>query len=96
MILSEVLGLLERRGGATLSEIASAVHAPADAVELMLGTLQRRGLVRCKMPSAGCGSSCTQCTQKPTAIYLPAQAAPETADAKDCAIAAPARREGRR
>ncbi len=96
MILSKVLGLLERRGGATLAEIAAAVDAPQDAVELMLETLQRRGLVRRETPSAGCGSSCTQCAQKPTAIYLPAQAAPETTDVKECVIAVPVRREGRR
>lgn len=94
MILSDVLTLLKQRGGASLDEIAVAVDAPSDAVELMLDTLQRRRLVNRVLPSPGCGSSCNHCAQKPTAIYMPAKSTAKTAEpqsSQECVLTLPGR-----
>ena len=65
MILGRVLDYLAANRVASPTQIAAGIGSTPDAVRGMLGTLQRRGLVR----SAGCGAGCRQCTEPELEMY---------------------------
>jgi putative ferrous iron transport protein C len=70
MILADIRDYLERRGQATLADIALHFDAEPDAVRGMLDIWIRKGKVHKKMATASCGSSCSQCDSAATEIYV--------------------------
>jgi hypothetical protein len=69
MILGRILDFLAAHRVASLGEIAAAVGSSPDAVQGMLDTLQRKGLVHRYQPQGGCGTTCRQCTQGTLEVY---------------------------
>ncbi|HPE79854.1 MAG TPA: FeoC-like transcriptional regulator [Gammaproteobacteria bacterium] len=88
MILTRILGFLERRQVASLAEIAQAVGSTPDAVRNMLQTLQRKGLVHPYQPQGGCGSRCRQCAQGSAELYAHGAAPVQAVDVTQCGLIA--------
>ena len=70
MILADIKHYLERRGQATLADIALHLDADPDAVRGMLDVWIRKQKVYKKMATAACGDSCSQCDSAKTEIYV--------------------------
>ncbi|HFD80041.1 MAG TPA: sugar metabolism transcriptional regulator [Gammaproteobacteria bacterium] len=70
MILSDIRRYLERRGQATLADIALHFDTDPQAVRGMLEIWIRKGKVQRRSATAACGSSCSQCDPATTEIYV--------------------------
>ncbi len=70
MILSDIRNYLEKRGQASLADIALHFEADPDAVRGMLDVWIRKNRVHKQMATLSCGDSCTQCDPTTTEIYV--------------------------
>jgi hypothetical protein len=70
MILAEIREYLQRRGRASLADIALHFDIDAGALRGMLDVWMRKGKVRRQLATASCGSSCCQCQAAATEIYF--------------------------
>jgi hypothetical protein len=69
MMLDRLAAYLQRRGSASLTDIALHLDADESAVRPMLDLLMRKGKVIAIDPSRGCGSGCGQCASAEKASY---------------------------
>ena len=56
-MLTRIMTLLDERGSLTIEELVRATGASRDAIDGMLATLQRKGLVKVQQVAAGSGCS---------------------------------------
>ncbi len=70
MILADIRDYLERRGQASLADIATHFDTPLDALRGMLAVWIRKGKIHKRLATAACGSSCSQCESATTEIYV--------------------------
>jgi hypothetical protein len=69
MILSQIASYLSEHRRASLANLAIGLRAAPEAVEGMLSTLERKGLVR-RLPScASCTKGCGGCDPATLQIY---------------------------
>jgi hypothetical protein len=69
VILNQISDYLQRRGEATVADIALHVDADASAVRIMLDRLAAKGKVTRLEMTPGCGSKCQKCQPEATEIY---------------------------
>ena len=69
MILSQIAAYIEKRGQASLADIALHFDADPDAIRGMLDVWVRKGRIVRLDSQAGCGTSCTQCDSNATEVY---------------------------
>ena len=68
-MLSRIITLLGERGDLTVTELMQATGASRDALDGMLTTLQRRGLIdRQQLPEAGSCAGCDAGEAKPSPV----------------------------
>ncbi|MGD2073938.1 MAG: FeoC-like transcriptional regulator [Gammaproteobacteria bacterium] len=70
MILSEIREYLQRRGQATLNDIALHFDAEPAALQGMLEVWIGKGKVRRNRITSACGSGCSRCDPFSTEIYV--------------------------
>ena len=73
LMLARIMMLLEERGSLTTDELVRATGASRDAIDGMLATLQRKGLVNVQQSATGSG--CSGCgvadkTVRPPVVQL--------------------------
>lgn len=81
MILSDIRDYLEKRGQASLGDIALHFDSDPAAIQGMLDVWIRKGKVEKRAATASCGSSCQQCDPATTEIYRWVES-PSKADAQ--------------
>ncbi len=69
MILSDIRHYLQKRGQASLADLALHFDADPDAIRGMLQVWMRKGMVHKQVATASCGSSCTKCDSAAIEIY---------------------------
>ena len=78
-MLGDIIGYLERREVAGLAEIAAALDTPPEAVQGMLDTLEKKGILARYQAPQGCGSPCRQCPGAELPLYCLASGRPAVA-----------------
>ncbi|MBB3103689.1 FeoC-like transcriptional regulator [Azomonas macrocytogenes] len=69
MILAQLNEYLHQHGRASLSDMAMAMDSTPEAVEAILGRLERKGRVRRLPEGSTCGSGCCKCDPTQTTLY---------------------------
>ena len=68
-MLAAIRDYLQKRGQATLAEIALHFDVPPEVARQMLEVWERKGRVKRSLATASCGSSCSQCDPAATEIW---------------------------
>ena len=69
MILSQIAAYIEKRGQASLADIALHFDVDPNAIRGMLEVWVRKGRIVRLGTQTGCGTSCTQCDSNQTEVY---------------------------
>lgn len=89
MILADIRSYLERRGQASLADLALHFDSDPDALRGMLQVWIRKGRVSKGTATAACGSSCCRCDPAATELYtwLGTHPGPRVFPLQDCSDA---------
>ncbi|ATE61083.1 FeoC-like transcriptional regulator [Thauera sinica] len=69
MILSRLSNYLREHRRASLADMANGLDSTPEALEAMLGTLERKGRVKRLPPGSTCGCSCSNCDSATQTLY---------------------------